>query len=869
MTRRPFPARRPGVEQLEDRTVPSTVTVNVGQAIRTATALDLGVNLTWWDSALNTPQTQQMVQAAGLNFFRFPGGSSADTWHFNVGPTWNGEGTSPSMASFIAALGGTGLVTLNYGTASPQEDAALLAYLNGSTGNTTAIGVGPQWSDASNSWVNVDWKTAGYWAGLRAAAPLAQDDGLNFLRLGRSAPFGIHYFEVGNEIYGSWETDHHATPHDPATYVTFAKQFAAYAAHIDSTIAIGVDGSGTGGSYSQVPGNWTDQVLQQCATQGFTPNFVSDHNYMFDPGNENDANLLLHSATDPNASGYGGPIDWAGRAAAYRSLITKDLGAAGAGVQLLATEFNSVSYNPSNQTTSLVNGLWLADALGGLLETEYAGATVWDLRNGYDTSHDNSSLYGWRTGGDYGLIGSGNGSPPATGTYVPYPTYFAEQLLSKMVHTGDTVVQATSDDATLSAYAVKEQNGHLDLLIINKNQSTNLTGQFNVSGFTPASQATVWQYGEAQDTAQSQTSDGHSSLANFTQTLTVNGGGFSFTAPAYSMTVLDLAPASSGPGLPPGWSDSNIGSPGKAGSASDSGGTWTVSGGGADIWNSSDQFNFAHESLSGDGSVVAKVTSLTNTNAWAKASVMLRNGTAANAVFVDMVVTPGEGVAFQWRASAGAVPGNTNITGISAPVWVKLTRSGNSFAGYYSSDGVTWKQVGSTQTITMPSSIQAGLAVTAHDNSKLATATFTNVAVQAGFTTQLSRAGWVATASSTESGGSPGNALDGNAGTRWSTGAHQAAGQWFQVNLGKAMTFQELVLDTSGSLNDYPRGYAVYVSQTGTDWATLKPVATGKGSGAVTTITLPAAVTGRYVRVVQTGSDPMWWWSIDEFNLYV
>ena len=101
-------------------------------------ALDLGVNLTWWDSALNTPQTRQMVQAAGLNFFRFPGGSSADTWHFNVGPTWNGEGTSPNMASFIAALGGTGLVTLNYGTASPQENAALLAYLNAPVGSTCA-----------------------------------------------------------------------------------------------------------------------------------------------------------------------------------------------------------------------------------------------------------------------------------------------------------------------------------------------------------------------------------------------------------------------------------------------------------------------------------------------------------------------------------------------------------------------------------------------------------------------------------------------------------------------------------------------------------------------------------------------------------
>jgi hypothetical protein len=446
------------------------------------------------------------------------------------------------MAGFIASVGGAGMVTLNYGTGSPQEAAAFLAYLNAGVGDTTALGAGLQWSDASNSWVSKDWQTAGYWAGLRAATPLAQNDGLNFLRVGRATPFGIHYFEVGNEVYGSWETDHHATPHDPATYVAFAKQFAAYAGQIGSTVSIGVDGSGTGGSYSQIPGNWTAQVLQQCAQQGFTPGFISDHNYMFDPGHENDANLLLHSATDPNASGYGGPINWAGRARAYRGLITQYLGAAGANVQLLATEFNSVSYNPSNQTTSLVNGLWLADALGGILQTEYNGAVFWDLRNGYDTSHDNPNLYGWRAGGDYGLLGS-SGTAPATGTYVPYPTYFAEQLVSGMVHTGDTVVQASSDDPNLTVYAVKEQNGHLDLLVINKNATTDLTEQFNVAGFTPSGQVTLWQYGKAQDTAQSQTTDGHSALANSSMSLTVNGSSFSYLFPQYSMTVLDLAPA--------------------------------------------------------------------------------------------------------------------------------------------------------------------------------------------------------------------------------------------------------------------------------------------------------------------------------------
>src|SRR5262249_34924968 len=154
-------------------------------------------------------------------------------------------------------------------------------------------------------------------------------------------------------------------------------------------------------------------------------------------------------------------------------------------------------------------------------------------------------------------------------------------------------------------------------------------------------------------------------------TLSLDAGGFSFLAPAYSMTVLDLAPASSGPGLPAGWSDTDVGSPGKAGSAAYNAGSWTVNGGGPHTGGEPGQFNFARESLTGDGSVVARVASLTNTNSGAKAGVMLRNGTAANAAFVDMVVTPGNGVVFQWRASAGRAAGSTSVAGVTAPVWVK------------------------------------------------------------------------------------------------------------------------------------------------------------------------------------------------------
>jgi hypothetical protein len=524
------------LESLERRELLATVTVNANQVLRTIDTQLLGVNLAWYDTSLDTDETEQMVQAAGLSMFRFPGGSSSDDFHFNAAPTYNGEGTVATIASFIESVGGIGMATVDYGSGSPQEAAAFLAYLEAPVGNTTAIGNGQEWSDSAKAWQTVNWQTAGYWASLRAAAPLTQDDGLNFLRLDHAAPFNVPYWEVGNEQYGSWEIDHNTVPHDPATYITFAKQFATYAVQIDPSISIGLNVGSPTSAYN----NWTDDILAQSKTQGFMPGFLSDHNYMQNPGSESDSNLLLDTVSDPSS-----PDNWAARADGYETDLLNELGTAGYNVQLLGTEFNSVSSMPGKQTTSLVNGLFVADSLGVLMETPYDGADVWDLRNGYTTMYNDSpNLYGWRVGGDYGLLGSTPNSPPTTGAYIPYPTYFAEQLASQIIQTGGQVVQVTSDNNNLSAYAVLETNGDLDLLVINKSgpsTSDALTEQFQLSGFQAQPHAKVWQYGEAQDNAQSQSSTGQSALAEFTSTLDLSGSGFSYTFPAYSMTVLQLA----------------------------------------------------------------------------------------------------------------------------------------------------------------------------------------------------------------------------------------------------------------------------------------------------------------------------------------
>jgi hypothetical protein len=184
--------------------------------------------------------------------------------------------------------------------------------------------------------------------------------------------------------------------------------------------------------------------------------------------------------------------------------------------------------------------------------------------------------------------------------------------------------------------------------------------------------------------------------------------------------------------LPPGWSDTDIGSPADAGSASDTGGAWTVSGGGADITGTSDQFNFASEGFNCDGAIVAQVTSVQNTDpgtGWSKAGVMFRNDTTAGAINAFMTATAGEGVSFQFRTTTGGTTSSTTISGVNPPVWVELVRSSDQYSGYYSVDGINWIPVGSPATIEMNGSVLAGLAVSAHNNAALNTSTFTNVSL--------------------------------------------------------------------------------------------------------------------------------------------
>jgi concanavalin A-like lectin/glucanase superfamily protein len=160
-------------------------------------------------------------------------------------------------------------------------------------------------------------------------------------------------------------------------------------------------------------------------------------------------------------------------------------------------------------------------------------------------------------------------------------------------------------------------------------------------------------------------------------------------------------------------------------------GTVLMNGIGADIWGTGDQFRYAYKSLTGDGSMIARVDSLDNSpSTWAKAGVMIRQGIGTGSQHSMMCMTGGDGNGASWqgRVSAGLDSVNADATDpVAPPYWVKIERSGNTLTGSLSADGETWTQLGDPREVQMDDPVLIGLALTSHLATQATSAQFSNV----------------------------------------------------------------------------------------------------------------------------------------------
>ena len=130
-----------------------------------------------------------------------------------------------------------------------------------------------------------------------------------------------------------------------------------------------------------------------------------------------------------------------------------------------------------------------------------------------------------------------------------------------------------------------------------------------------------------------------------------------------------------------------------------------------------DNFYFVHRSLSGNASITVRVTSLTGQaqgsavpQPWAKAGIIIKDGTRAGSAYAAVMATPGHGVRMQYDFDQD-IAGLPGAVSVSSPRWLRLVRSGDRVTGYDSADGSHWTMIGSATLTVLPSSVQAGLFV--------------------------------------------------------------------------------------------------------------------------------------------------------------
>jgi hypothetical protein len=463
------------------------VTVNAADTLRVVDPRHFAVNTAVWDADFDTTNTINLLTSMGAQALRFPGGSLSDDYHWATNTTdsntWTWSTSFDQFAQVATTVGAQAFITADYGSGTPAEAAA--------------------WVQQSNV----------------------------------TKHYGFKYWEIGNECYGSWETDTNTRPHDPYTYAQRFQQYYTQMKAVDPTIKIGavaVTGEDSYANYTDHPAvnprtgrshnGWTPVMLATMRSLGVTPDFLIYHRYAQAPGAESDQGLLLSNGT------------WNTDAADLRQQLNDYLGAAAPGVELDCTENNSVYSNPGKQTTSLVNGLFLADSVCAAMNTEFNSVVWWDMRNGQETTNNNSSsLYGWRQYGDYGVTDSVDPAGPSD----TYPTFYVDRLMQHFARGGDQLLSSASDYSLLSVCAAQRKSGGLTLLVVNKSANNTLNANITISGATPGSTGTLYSYGIPQDNA-AKTGVGSADIA--TSPVSGLSTSFSFNFPAYSANVIAFGP---------------------------------------------------------------------------------------------------------------------------------------------------------------------------------------------------------------------------------------------------------------------------------------------------------------------------------------
>jgi hypothetical protein len=461
----------------------SSIVLDAASKGPTVSADIYGASLDTWYQFWN-PFVNPSLRDTGIHLVRFPGGSESDAYH------WENGGTLCANMGYITP--GATFDRLMTSTARPLQLDISITLNYGS--NPTCNGGGLP-SEAA-AWVAYA-KRAGY---------------------------NVPYWTVGNEVYGSWEYDLHSSPHDANAYATaFRSGYYPLVKKANPNAQLGVVGD-----FDQPKAAaWNRVVFRNSGPF----DFVEIHYY---PQYDTDSDsFLLGQAVDKFEKELAG----------LRTEMTAD--GVKPSVPLYLGEFNNDAGNEGKQSVSIVNGLYLGQMLGTLMNAGVPRATWWVAYGSCDQSGDySSSLYGWQNFGSEALFSDGLpdsyegcGSTPAIPGGTPFPPARVMALFHATVPPGSTVrtVRVPSSlHSSIRAYAFAVGSGYA--LVMFNNTLTAAPVTATVRNGSGAYTAKLWTYGKSQyDESKNNQWVGPSSTSLGSVSSSVP-----LTLQPYSMTVLQL-----------------------------------------------------------------------------------------------------------------------------------------------------------------------------------------------------------------------------------------------------------------------------------------------------------------------------------------
>jgi alpha-N-arabinofuranosidase len=469
----------------------ATVAVDAGTQIRVFSERMFGIGTFTWDSLLATDETRSRMSEAGIKFLNFPGGCAADEYDWETNSSTRGGAVgaidTEAYLQIAQSIGADKMITVNYGSGTPEKAAAWVHYANIVKGGN------------------------------------------------------VVYWSIGNETYHPEEYDQREGiyRHDAETYAAFVRDCIIQMKAIDPRIKIGIVGTIAPWDWSQrstvinprtgqAENGWAPVLLTRLREWGTLPDYYDFHHYPIEPGTESDATLMQMTGRIGYVMSF------------VRQMLSDYLGDAGASMPVLLTETNSVWMPAGKQSTSITNALYLADFWGQCNLAGLDSFVWWNLHNSAENLGNMSAgLYGFRNHGTFGVLSMGIPEGLAPPVNFRYPTFYAIKAISAFARPGDSLVSASSNSELLGVYACRAAaTGALRLLVVNKGAAKDFAATIKLTGYVPrTTRPTIWRYSAKEDLR-------GSDISRLTTTIsprTVSGvTTIRMSFPRYSITVVEL-----------------------------------------------------------------------------------------------------------------------------------------------------------------------------------------------------------------------------------------------------------------------------------------------------------------------------------------